>query len=101
MPGPATEVLGKVARQTGTYLAVGVIERDTDFGGGTLYCTLLYFGPTGELLGKHRKLKPTAAERLIWDEGDGSTLTTINTEYVIMGGLICFVRTVKENQQSY
>jgi nitrilase len=90
VPGPATEALGKVARQTGLYLAVGVVERDTQFGGGTLYCTMLYFGPTGELLGKHRKLKPTAAERLIWGEGDGSTLTTIDTEYGTIGGLICW-----------
>ena len=90
VPGPATEALGKVARQTKTYLAVGVIERDTQFGGGTLYCTILYFGPTGELLGKHRKLKPTAAERLIWGEGDGSTLTTIDTENGTLGGLICW-----------
>ncbi len=90
VPGPATQALGKVARQTGVYLAVGVIERDTDFGGGTLYCTLLYFGPEGDLLGKHRKLKPTAAERLIWGEGDGSTLTAIDTEYGTIGGLICW-----------
>jgi nitrilase len=90
VPGPATEALGKVARQTGLYLAVGVVERDTQFGGGTLYCTMLYFGPTGELLGKHRKLKPTAAERLIWGEGDGSTLTTIDTEHGTIGGLICW-----------
>jgi nitrilase len=90
VPGPATEALGKVARQTKTYLVVGVIERDTQFGGGTLYCTMLYFGPTGELLGKHRKLKPTAAERLIWGEGDGSTLTAIDTEYGTIGGLICW-----------
>ena len=90
VPGPATEALGKMARQTSTYLVVGVIERDTQFGGGTLYCTMLYFGPTGELLGKHRKLKPTAAERLIWGEGDGSTLTAIDTEYGTMGGLICW-----------
>jgi nitrilase len=90
VPGPATEALGQLARQTGLYLAVGVIERDTQFGGGTLYCTLLYFGPDGKLLGKHRKLKPTAAERLIWGEGDGSTLTAIDTEYGTIGGLICW-----------
>ena len=81
VPGPATEALGAAARQAGAYLAVGVIERDTEFSGGTLYCTLLYFGPDGALLGKHRKLKPTAAERLIWGEGDGSTLTVIDTEF--------------------
>jgi nitrilase len=90
VPGLATEALAKVARQTGTYLVVGVIERDPQFGGGTLYCTLLYFGPDGRLLGKHCKLKPTAAERLIWGEGDGSTLTTIDTAYGTVGGLICW-----------
>jgi len=61
VPGPATEALGRAARQAGAYLAVGVIERDAAFSRGTLYCTLLYFGPDGRLLGKHRKLKPTAA----------------------------------------
>ena len=75
VPGPATEALGEAARQANAYLAVGVIERDRQSSHGTLYCTLLYFSPDGELLGKHRKLKPTAAERLIWGEGDGSTLT--------------------------
>jgi nitrilase len=74
VPGPATEALGAAARQARAYLAIGVIERNNQFGRGTLYCTLLYFGPDGRLLGKHRKLKPTAAERLIWGEGDGSTL---------------------------
>jgi nitrilase len=67
-------------------LAIGVIERQ----GGTLYCTLLYFGPDGRLLGKHRKLKPTGAERLIWGEGDGSTLTVLDTEIGKIGGLICW-----------
>ena len=90
VPGADTEILGKAAREAGIYLAIGVIERDRDYGGGTLYCTLLYFGPDGQLLGKHRKLKPTAAERLIWGEGDGSTLTVINTEYGKIGGLICW-----------
>jgi nitrilase len=90
VPGPATEALGSAARQAGAYLAIGVIERDTQFSRGTLYCTLLYFGPDGRLLGKHRKLKPTAAERLIWGEGDGSTLTVIETEIGTIGGLICW-----------
>ena len=90
VPGPATEFLGAVAREKGLYLAIGVIERDTTFSRGTLYCTLLIFGPDGRLLSRHRKLKPTAAERLIWGEGDGSTLTVVETPYGRMGGLICW-----------
>ena len=90
VPGPATAVLGETARKTSVYLAIGVIERDTLRSKGTLYCTLLYFGPDGRLLGKHQKLKPTAAERLIWGEGDGSTLTVVETEIGKIGGLICW-----------
>ncbi len=90
VPGPATEAIGQAARAANAYVAMGVIERDRDFSGGTLYCTLLYFGPDGALLGKHRKLKPTGAERLIWGEGDGSTLTAIDTPLGVVGGLICW-----------
>ncbi len=90
VPSPATQALGAAARQAQAYLAMGVIERDSQFSRGTLYCTLLYFGPDGQLLGKHRKLKPTAAERLIWGEGDGSTLTAIATDFGTVGGLICW-----------
>ena len=90
VPGPAIESIGEAVREAGVYLAIGVIERDTQFSQGTLYCTLLYFGPDGELLGKHRKLKPTGSERLIWGEGDGSTLTVLDTEVGKIGGLICW-----------
>ena len=90
VPSPDTARLGAAARKAGAYLAIGVIERDSQYSGGTLYCTLLYFGPDGTLLGKHRKLKPTASERLIWGEGDGSTLTVLDTEIGKMGGLICW-----------
>ncbi len=90
VPGPACTALGAAARQAKAYLAIGVIERDSQFSQGTLYCTLLYFNPDGELIGKHRKLKPTAAERLIWGEGDGSTLTVVDTEFGKIGGLICW-----------
>jgi nitrilase len=89
-PGPETAELGEAARKSRVFLAIGVIERDQDTSGGTLFCTLLYFGPDGQLLGKHRKLKPTAAERLIWGEGDGSTLTVLNTSLGKVGGLICW-----------
>ena len=64
----------------------GVIER----AGGTLYCTILFHGPDGRLLGKHRKLMPTAAERLIWGFGDGSTLPVIETELGRLGAVICW-----------
>ena len=62
------------------------IERD----GGTLYCTALTFGPDGRLLGKHRKLMPTALERVIWGSGDGSTLTVVNTPLGKIGSVICW-----------
>ncbi len=89
IPGPAIDALGGIAREHGVYLAIGVIERDT-LTRGTLYCTLLYFGPDGALLAKHRKLKPTGSERLIWGEGDGSTLSTVETPFGRVGGLICW-----------
>ncbi len=90
VPGPTTEALGAMARRARAYLAVGVIEQEGELGRGTLYCTLLYFGPDGALLGKHRKLMPTAAERVIWGQGDGSTLTVLDTEIGRIGGLICW-----------
>ncbi|MBW1782726.1 MAG: carbon-nitrogen hydrolase family protein [Deltaproteobacteria bacterium] len=90
VPVAATEMLGEAAREAGVYLAVGVIERDSRFSKGTLYCTLLYFGTDGALLGMHRKLKPTGSERLIWGEGDGSTLTVLETNIGKVGGLICW-----------
>ena len=69
--------LGAAARKAKAHVALGVIEKD----GGTLYCTVLFFGPDGALLGKHRKLMPTAMERLIWGFGDGSTLTVLDTPF--------------------
>lgn len=90
VPGEATVVLGEAAKQAGVYLVVGVIEKDTESSSGTLYCSMLYFGPDGSLLGKHRKLKPTGSERLIWGEGDGSTLPVFATPFGKIGGLICW-----------
>ena len=90
IPSLTTQALGEAVQQAGVYLAIGVIERDAQFSGGTLYCTTLYFDPQGQVIGLHRKLKPTGAERLIWGEGDGSTLTVIPTPLGKIGGLICW-----------
>lgn len=89
VPGHVTGKLGKAAKKANAYVAIGVIEKDNR-SKGTLYCTLLYFGPDGQLLGKHRKLKPTAAERIIWGEGDGTTLIALDTDIGKIGGLICW-----------
>jgi len=86
VPGPASERLGRIARDNRLHLVVGVIERD----GGTLYCSALIFAPDGRLIGKHRKLMPTASERLIWGFGDGSTLPVIATEVGRLGAVICW-----------
>lgn len=86
VPGEAVDELGQVARDHGLYLVIGVIERD----GGTLYCTILFFDDGGHYLGKHRKLMPTAMERLIWGFGDGSTLPVFDTPFGRMGAVICW-----------
>ena len=86
VPGPETGIIGDAAREAQMFVTIGVIERE----GGTLYCTALFFGPDGALLGKHRKLMPTAAERLCWGFGDGSTLTTVETPWGKMGAVICW-----------
>ncbi len=86
VPGPAVDMLGEIAAQSQVHLVMGVIERD----GGTLYCTVLFFAPDGRYLGKHRKLMPTASERLVWGFGDGSTLSVFETDIGRLGAVICW-----------
>jgi nitrilase len=86
VPGPQTERLGEAAAAHQCYVVIGVIEREH----GTCYCTVLFFGPDGRLLGKHRKLMPTALERMIWGFGDGSTLTVVDSPYGRIGSVICW-----------
>lgn len=86
VPGCVTEALADACRAYGVHLVIGAIERD----GGTLYCTAVFFGPDGTLLGKHRKVMPTAMERLIWGFGDGSTLQVFDTALGRIGAVICW-----------
>jgi nitrilase len=86
VPGAACDALGAIADDAGVYVAIGVNERVR----GTVYNTLLYFAPDGSLAAKHRKLMPTGGERLVWGQGDGSTLSVIDTPFGRVGGLICW-----------
>ncbi len=79
--------LGKMARENDVLLVVGVVEKVKS---GTLYCSIFYFDKKGDFLGSHRKLKPTAAERVIWGEGKGDDLEVLDTELGRVGGLICW-----------
>lgn len=86
VPGRHTQQLAEAAATHNAYVVIGAIERE----GGTCYCTVLFFGPNGQWLGKHRKLMPTALERMIWGFGDGSTLTVVDSPYGRIGSVICW-----------
>jgi nitrilase len=91
VPSEATDRLGKAAREAGAHVVIGVTERNDEASGASLYNTLLFLGPDGSLLGKHRKLIPTGGERLVWGQGaDGGTLRIYDTPLGKLGGLICW-----------
>ncbi|MFT9092802.1 MAG: carbon-nitrogen hydrolase family protein, partial [Gluconacetobacter sp.] len=96
VPGVETARIGSFAAGMKAHLVVGVIERD----GATLYCTALFFGPDGALLGKHRKLMPTGSERLIWGQGDGSTIPVFETALGRIGAAICWENYMPDLRQS-
>ena len=75
-----------IAKKNKVFLVIGVIEKSS----GTLYCTILHISDKGILLCKHRKVMPTAAERLVWGFGDGSTLQTAKTRLGVLGSVICW-----------
>jgi nitrilase len=80
--------IGQMAAEAKTFLAIGVNEKDGV--SGSMYCAMFYFGPDGSFLGKHRKIKPTAQERVIWAEAGGDSLCTFDTSIGKIGGLICW-----------
>jgi len=88
VPGPEVDVVRKAARDTGCCVVLGVNER-SPVSLGAIYNTLVFIGPDGALLGKHRKLVPTWAEKLTWTGGDGSSLRVYDTEIGRLGGLAC------------
>ncbi|VDB99710.1 unnamed protein product [Peniophora sp. CBMAI 1063] len=77
LPSPELAQIEAIAREVDIFLVVGVIERD----GGTLYCTAIFVDPAEGFVAKHRKLMPTAAERLIWGQGGADTLAVVEKEF--------------------
>lgn len=90
IPDSNTEKLCRAARKAGIHVAIGASERNSDASGSSLYNTMLYISSEGAILGKHRKLVPTGPERMIWAQGDGSTLDVYDTPFGKLGGLICW-----------
>ena len=86
LDGPEVETIAAATAATGVFAVIGCIEREH----GTLYCTVLFFDGANGLVGKHRKLMPTAGERLIWGFGDGSTMPAFKTALGIIGAVICW-----------
>jgi len=88
VPSAASDQLAAIAAEQQVYLVVGITEKSSI--GGSLYCSLVYYNPKGQLMGIHRKVKPTGAERIIWGEGDGSDIQVFTTPFGKIGGLICW-----------
>lgn len=84
--GPESAILGGIAGEHRVHLVIGVVEREQS----TLYCSAFIYGPDGTLLGRHRKLVPTAMERVVWGCGDGSTIPVIDTPIGRIGSVICW-----------
>lgn len=84
------EYLEDVARETGVFIVTGAVEK----AGGSLYCSALYVDPIRGVIGKRRKVMPTGSERLVWAQGQASTLKAVVANIkgvrVVMGCAICW-----------
>lgn len=90
IPDQATDRLCQAAKKAKIHVAIGINERNQEASNASLYNTLLYIDDSGTILGTHRKLMPTAGERTVWSQGNGSTLETYDTPLGVLGGLLCW-----------
>jgi nitrilase len=90
VPDETTAKLCRAAKKAKIYAAIGINERNKESSGSSLYNTMLYINLDGIIMGKHRKLVPTSAERLVWAQGDGGTMDMYDTKIGKLGGLICW-----------
>lgn len=96
IPGPFVKKLSAAARENKIYVCISVTEKE----GGSLYLTQLWFNPLGDLIGKHRKMKPSGGERLIWGDGEASMMPVFDTEIGRLGGLQCWEHWIPLNIQA-
>lgn len=88
VPSADTERIGEAAKDANAYVAIGINEKDPK--NCTLYCSFLIFSPEGKIVSKHRKMKPTGTERCIWGDGNEGAISTVDTDFGTIGGLICW-----------
>ncbi|TAM84838.1 MAG: carbon-nitrogen hydrolase family protein [Candidimonas sp.] len=88
IPGAEVRDLQKAAAENRVTVVIGVNERSA-VSMGTIYNTILVIGPDGALLGRHRKIVPTFAEKLTWGRGDGSSIRVYDSAVGRLGVLAC------------
>lgn len=96
MEDPEMELLADIARENQIYLLVGITERENQ----NLYCSEFIWGPDGNFLTKHRKLRPTGFENMLWRKGEGTNITVVDTPYGVMGTAICWENYMPEIRMS-
>jgi len=90
VPSAAVDRVRDAARDARVTVVLGINERNVEASGGSIYNTVLVIGPDGGLIAKHRKLTPTGPERMVWAQGDGSTLGVWDTPVGRLSTLICW-----------
>ncbi len=90
VPDDATRKLCEAAKKAKIHVVMGMHERNSETSGASLFNSLLFIDNQGLIVGKHRKLIPTGGERLVWSQGDGSSLNSYDTSIGKIAGLICW-----------
>ncbi len=98
VPGPEVEACQAAAKEAGVAVVLGISERAVD--GYTCFNSQVFIERDGQVLGVHRKMQPTYAERTVWGQGDGSTLFVLDMGVGRVGGLACWEHTMALARQA-